>query len=97
MSYEPLLLIKIEDLNKHENLFNSIENNCDFSDEYTRGGEEGKTLLETLRDLYFEDEKWIVDVFGMRCRYITPRYSSYNREFRKFLDEIGISYVCIGG
>lgn len=95
MSYEPTLILKIEDLQKHESLFEKSKYN--LPDEHTRGGEENKTLLETIMDLYFEDDKYIVDVFGVKCRYFKPLYSSYNREIREKLDELQINYICIGG
>ena len=95
MSYEPTLIVKIDDLEKHKGLFEDLQNY--LPDENTRGGEEGKTLLETLRDLYFEDDKWIVDVWGFKCRYFTPHFSTYSKEIRKKLDELKIPYICIGG
>jgi hypothetical protein len=94
MSYTPTLIIKIEDLEKHKDLFNELKNS--LPDEDTRGGEEGKTLLETIRDLYFEDKGYIVDFWGIKCRYFTTYYSTYSKEIREQLDELDIPYVCIG-
>lgn len=95
MSYTPTLLIKIEDLEKHKAMFEDLKHY--LPDEDTRGGEDGKTVLESLRNLYFEDKKWIADVFGFKCRYFTPQFSSYNFEVRKKLDELKIPYALIGG
>lgn len=93
MSYEPTLLIKVEGLEKHKKLFNKGY----FDDENTKGGESNQTIMEYLSEVYHEEDKWIVDVFGIKCRYTTPHFSSYNGEIRKKLDELKIDYVCIGG
>ena len=95
MSYEPTILIKVDELERHSSLFKDLQHY--LPDEKTRGGEEGKTLLETIRDLYFEDDKYIIDVFGFKCRYFTPCYSSYNLEIREKLNELKIPYSLLGG
>lgn len=95
MSYTPTILIKLEDLEKHDSLFKDLQ--YYLPDEQTRGGEDGKTVLETIRDLYFEDSRFIVDVFGIKCRYLVPEFSSFNRQIREKLDELNIKYSLIGG
>jgi hypothetical protein len=94
MSYEPKLLIKVEDLEKHKEKFEKISYGI-IPDEKTRGGEDGKTIMEYLSYVYFKHDTY--DVFGVECKMCHPCFSSYNKEVRKKLDKLRIEYVCLGG
>jgi len=92
MSYTPTIIVEVESLNKHKELFENVSYGIILDDE-TRGGEEDKTVLETISELYFE--KRIIKLFETEVKYFTPYFSSYNAQVRNKLNELNIKYVLL--
>ena len=96
MSYYPTLIIKISDLDKYKEKFETASYGIvTKADEKTRGGEENKTVMEYISWVYFNGE--IIDIFGTKCKYCTPTFSSYNKLVRETLDKMKIRYSYFGG
>jgi len=89
MSYEPTLVILKKDLDKHEKLITNGNWLYDGSDEKTRGGEEGKTVMEYIKEVY-EQKPTIVG--GLELLVCSPCFSSYNKKIREKLDELNVEY-----
>jgi len=90
MSYEPKLIIKLETLEPLKKDFELVSYGI-IPDEKTRGGEENKTVMEYLSEVYFKYETY--DIFGTNCKICQPCFSSYNKAIRDFLKEFDIEYV----
>ena len=78
MSFEPTILIKLDDLNKHQELF---ELTWEWSSS-KKPSESEQKVLKYLRDLYKEDDMYILDAFGVKCRTCTPDGTSFNKSVR---------------
>ena len=92
MSYEPTLIISKEDLNKHQDLFeNGIwQYGADKKDEATRGGEEGKTVMEYLNAVYLQKP---ITVRGVELVICSPTFSSFNKLIRNKLTELEVEFA----
>lgn len=62
-----------------------------MNDEKTRGGEDGKTVMEYLTNVYFDKNE--IDIFGTVCKICSPTFSSFNKKVREKLNELEIEYV----
>lgn len=91
MSYVPILVISKADMDKYEELLIRGAWQYDNSDEYTRGGEDGTTVLEYLRDVYVNHR--VMSIKGVEFYMCSPSYSSYNKSIRDKLEELGIEYT----
>lgn len=85
MSYEPTLIIKKEDLDKHADKFERFWEWDKDSDE--------KRLMEYLRYVYEKHD--VCEIDGIKLTICNPEFTSFNREVRERLTEWGVQYGII--
>lgn len=95
MSYEPHIIIVKESLEKHSDLINNgmwqhYGTKESQADEKTRGGEEGQTLMEVIKEAY---KNKTFTIRGIELCMIHPCFSSFNKAVRLKLDEMDIEYA----
>ena len=95
MSYEPTIIVLKKDLDKHKDYI--LYGDWQYpttkegkKDEKTRGGEEGKTVMEEIKWAY--EKHNVVSVGGVQLILLSPCFSSFNKKVRDKLDELEIEY-----
>lgn len=82
MSYEPTLIIKKSDLDKHAEKFDNFwewENDADE-----------KRIMEYLAYVYKNHS--VPEIDGIRLLICTPEFSSFNADIRNRLKEWGVEF-----
>ncbi len=90
MSYEPTLVILKKDLDKHEELIVNGGWQYDNSDESTRGGELGMTVMEYIQNVYTKYKP--LKIGGIEIIICQPSLTSYNKSIRDKLTELNVEF-----
>lgn len=93
MGYTPELLIMKKDLDKHRDYLLNGKWQYDGSQDKLKGGEEGLSPLEYIKQAYERDENSFVKIGGIELILCTPEFSSFNREVRELLTDLKIEYA----
>lgn len=79
MSYTPTIVIKKQDLDKHKRLFDDWHPN-----------EEEQKVIEYLK--FVNDKHDVVKIDNVQIVLCCPEFSSFNRDVREKLTELGVQY-----
>ena len=87
MSYEPQLIIRKSDLEKHEKLFENTQMI------FAHVAEDDNNLkpLEYLAKVYLKNNTF--NIFGIKCIICEPQLTLFNKSVRTKLRELEIEFV----
>lgn len=88
--HEPTLIINFESLQKHETHFKAFRNGL-ITESNKSIGEEGKTALEYISDVFYDYNKVVIK----KTKFVLckPTFSSFNKLVRTKLTELKVDFV----
>lgn len=95
MSYEPTIICMKKDLDKNKDFI--LDGNWQYDgtkefkkDQKTGKGEDGKTVMEYIRDVY---KGGFVSIGGIELILMAPDFTSFNMNVRKKLTELKVEFA----
>ncbi len=87
---EPILIINYDSLNRNEAIFKAFRSGLTVESNQTLG-EEGKTVLEYITDIYFDYGKVTID----KTKFVIckPTFSEFNQLVQNKLSSLKVSFI----